>query len=152
MEGKTRFITDLGAAAYILMHEYKIAGKKARELYFLVDEDENHSEDKFDELYRDYLASEYHRFDSCIMSLKKISEGKFDIKEYRYVTDLGAAAYLLMHKFKVVGRKSRSIYFDVDENSLDEFDKTYFEYISSNYHRFDSCLMSLKKVSEYIPN
>ena len=55
-----------------------------------------------------------------------------------------------MHKYKVVGRKGKAIYFDVEDESADKFDDTALEYISSDFHRFDSCLMSLKKIGEYI--
>ncbi len=67
------------------------------------------------------------------------------------VNDLGVAAYLLMHKYEVVGRKGKSIYFIVNENDMEEFEKKQLEYLSSQYHQFDSCLMSLKKLSEYMP-
>jgi len=38
----------------------------------------------------------------------------------------------------------------VDDISADKFDEIALEYISSDFHRFDSCLMSLKKIGEYI--
>jgi hypothetical protein len=67
------------------------------------------------------------------------------------VNDLGIAAYLMMHKFKVVGRKAKSIYFEVDDKDEQEFEALQMDYLSSEYHRFDSCLMSLKKLNEYMP-
>jgi hypothetical protein len=95
-------VSDLGAAAYILMHDYKVIGRRGKDIFFQVDDDER-TPGKFDELTLDYLSSEFHRFDSCIMSLKKIGEYPFDHRQFRFVTDLGAAAYILMHKYKVVG-------------------------------------------------
>ena len=141
-------VSDLGAAAYLLMHELKVIGRKGKDIYFLLDDKTSTS--KFDQLTLDYLSSEFHRFDACIMSLKKIGEYQFDPRGYRFVTDLGAAAYILMHKYKVVGRRGKAIYFEVDDASADKFDEVALEYISSDFHRFDSCLMSLKKIGEYI--
>lgn len=59
------------------------------------------------------------------------------------ITDLGAAAYILMHKYKVIGRRGKAIYFEVEEEITEKFDGLALEYISSDFHRFDSCLMSL---------
>lgn len=146
MKKGQKSVSDLGAAAYILMHDYKVIGRRSREIVFLTDE--KHTEEQFDELTLDYLSSEFHRFDSCIMSLKKIGEYQFDNKQ-RFVTDLGAAAYLLMHKYKVVGKRGRAIYFETEDSS-EKFDETALEYLSSDFHRFDSCLMSLKKIGDYI--
>lgn len=149
MKKNQKCVSDLGAAAYILMHDYKVIGRRGKDIYFLVDDDE-HTSEKFDELTLDYLSSEFHRFDSCIMSLKKIGEYPFENKHHRFVTDLGAAAYILMHKYKVIGKKGKAIYFEIDADCADKFDDTALEYLSSDFHRFDSCLMSLKKIGEYI--
>lgn len=73
-------------------------------------------------------------------------------KAHKFVTDLGAAAYIMMHKYKVVGRRGKSIYFEVTEGEdAEKFDMLMMDYLSSEYHRFDSCLMSLKKIGEYMP-
>ena len=69
----------------------------------------------------------------------------------KHVTDLGAAAFLMMHKFKVVGKKGKAIYFEMDVDEESNFDQLTMDYLSSEYHRFDSCLMSLKKIGEYMP-
>lgn len=148
MKFNQKSVSDLGAAAYLLMHDLKVIGRKGKDIYFVVDDKCN--SEQFDQLTLDYLSSEFHRFDACIMSLKKIGEYNFDPKYYRFVTDLGAAAYILMHKYKVVGKRGKAIYFEVEEKSGDKFDDIALEYISSDFHRFDSCLMSLKKIGEYI--
>jgi regulator of sigma D len=70
---------------------------------------------------------------------------------HKFVTDLGAAAYIMMHKYKVVGKKGKAIYFEVNQDEVNEFDSLQLEYLSSEFHRFDSCLMSLKKIGEYMP-
>ena len=70
---------------------------------------------------------------------------------HKFVTDLGAAAYIMMHKYKVVGKKGKAIYFEVNADETHEFDSLQLEYLSSEFHRFDSCLMSLKKIGEYMP-
>jgi hypothetical protein len=70
---------------------------------------------------------------------------------HKSVSDLGAAAYVMMHKYKVIGRQGKSIYFEVEEKEQDAFDNLVLEYLSSEFHRFDSCLMSLKKIGEFMP-
>jgi hypothetical protein len=56
-----------------------------------------------------------------------------------------------MHGYRVVGKKGKAIYFEVvEEETADKFDEVALEYLSSDFHRFDSCLMSLKKIGEYI--
>lgn len=147
MKKNQKSVSDLGAAAYILMHDFKVIGRKGKDIFFLLNDD--NTSEKFDQLTLDYLSSEFHRFDACIMSLKKIGEYAFETKNHRFVTDLGAAAYILMHKYKVVGKKGKAIYFEVEE-AEDRFDEIALDYISSDYHRFDSCLMSLKKIGEYV--
>lgn len=67
------------------------------------------------------------------------------------VSDLGAGAYLLMHGYKVIGRQGKAIIFEVEETGEKEFETRQLEYLSSEFHRFDSCLMSLKKINEYLP-
>ena len=149
MKKNQKSVSDLGAAAYILMHKYKVIGRKGKDIYFLLKNE--HSSEEFDRLTLDYLSSEFHRFDACIMSLKKIGEYNFEIKgNYRFVTDLGAAAYILMHKYKVIGKRGKSIYFEVENEISDKFDEVSLDYIASDYHKFDSCLMSLKKIGEYV--
>lgn len=69
----------------------------------------------------------------------------------KFVSDLGAAAYLLMHGYKVVGKKERDFIFEVDQKEEFEFEQRKLEYLSSEFHRFDSYIMSLKKISEYNP-
>lgn len=63
-------VSDLGSCAYLLMHAYKVCGHDHKEKAFIfeiLDSEENDFEQKQD----DYLNSEFHRFDSCLMSLKK---------------------------------------------------------------------------------
>lgn len=67
------------------------------------------------------------------------------------VNDLGIAAYLMMHGYKVIGRRNRSVYFEIKESEAVEFDGLGFEYLSSPYHQFDSNLMAIKKIGEYEP-
>ena len=64
-------INDLGTAAYLKMHGFKCAGRKHRNFYFeIADEDIS----KFDMLNLEYINSDYHEFDSAIMGLKKTGE------------------------------------------------------------------------------
>lgn len=146
---KTVNITDLGKAAYVLMHDYKINNISRKNIFFQIEENK---EDIFNEICLDYLSSEFHRFDSCLVSLKKIGEYTSFSKNNRYVNDLGVAAYVLMHKYKLLGRKGRFIYFEVENTpeSHSKFNDLVFEYLISPFHKFDSCLMSIKKLNEYI--
>ena len=68
----------------------------------------------------------------------------------KYVEDLGAASYIMMHKYKVLGKKGKAICFDIEDSpeEIAEFEKLYQDYLNSEFHRFDSCLMSLKKIRE----
>ena len=67
------------------------------------------------------------------------------------VSDIGIAAYVMMHGFKVVGRKGKNIYFSVPESEVSEVEQLRMEYLSSPYHQFDSCIMALKKTQDYLP-
>ena len=66
----------------------------------------------------------------------------------KLINDLGAAAYYMMHKYEAVGKKGKTIIFEIDEKDEEEFDRLYRKYLNSEFHRFDSCLMSLKKLPE----
>ena len=66
------------------------------------------------------------------------------------VDDLGAAAYLLMHGWKPKGKNGKAVVFQVEESESDEFDQVHMDYLRSEFHRFDSCLMSLKKMNHYV--
>lgn len=69
---------------------------------------------------------------------------------YKKVYDLGAGAYLMMHGYKAIRRtKDKAIVFSLDPADVDEFDEKQIDYLNSEFHRFDSCLMSLKKLSVY---
>lgn len=69
----------------------------------------------------------------------------------REISDLGASAYLMMHKYKVTGRRGKNIIFEVELSELAQFDERNTEYLYSEFHRFDSCLMSLKKLGNTSP-
>jgi hypothetical protein len=70
---------------------------------------------------------------------------------HKKVNDLGIAAYLTMHGYKVVGRQGKAIVFSVDMKESEEFEQKSLEYLASEFHRFDHYLMSLKKIGEYMP-
>lgn len=151
MESKMvhRFVSDLGSSAYLLMKGYKPQGRDGKDIAFAVEEKKWRT---FEELKIEYLSSEFHRFDSCLMSLKKM--GEYQPENYNHehsVGDLGAGAYLIMHGFKPIGREGKNILFEVLESETDDFDEKQLEYLSSDYHRFDSCIMSLKKINRYSP-
>ena len=156
-----KFVTDLGIAAYLMMHGFQVNGKKGKSIYF---ECNNEEEDKsIERLILDYMPpSEFYLFDSCLMALKKINpwktaiekENSFEIIEV--LSDMGQAAYILMKEytdpkgFGILGRGSnKEIYFKVPEGLSREFKQRSFTYLSSNFHNFDSSLMALKKIGEY---
>jgi hypothetical protein len=61
------------------------------------------------------------------------------------VSDLGACAYLMMHGFKVKTKLDRDFMFEVSVTDEEDFEDKQVEYLQSDFHRFDSYLMSLKK-------
>lgn len=152
-----RFVNDLGVAAYILMHGYAVVGKKGRSIYFECTNEEDEKE--FDRLILDYQPpNEFYTFDSCLMFLKKIHEVSPNGGDYKIVSDLGVAAYLLMHEYnnksigcRVVGKKGKYIYFEVPKDRLDDFDRLSYQYLPSQFQTYDSNLMALKKIDEYMP-
>ena len=146
----SKSVSDLGIAAYILMQGYDLLGKKEKEFFFEIEEEE---ERKFDELKINYLFSEFHYFDHCLMGIKKLEEFKHTIESKYFVTDLGAAAYLLMHKFRILGKKGKSYYFDISSNEENnQFQELSLQYANSEFHNFDSKLMSLKKIGSFLRN
>lgn len=141
-------VSDLGVAAYILMNSYPLAGRKDKTFVFSVDKNKLV---EFEDLKTAYLFSEFHYFDHCLMGLKKLEEYPFGINSNKFVTDLGAAAFLLMHKFKLLGKKGRAFYFEINTKDEDkQFDELNLQYASSIFHDFDSKLMSLKKIGEFV--
>jgi hypothetical protein len=72
-------------------------------------------------------------------------------KIWKMVSDLGASAFIRLHGFKTIGRKGKNFYFEIEENQENEFNQLAIDYTNSPMHDFDSCLMSLKKLPEYLP-
>jgi hypothetical protein len=155
-----KFVNDLGLAAYILMHGYAVIGKKARSIYFECENDEAAKE--FDRLVLEYQPpNDFYTFDSCLMFLKKINEyvpEQIEEKTHKVVSDLGVAAYLLMHEYrpkslgvKVIGKKGKYVYFEHPEGSGEDFERLSYQYLPSQFQTYDSNLMALKKIGEYMP-
>lgn len=155
-----KFVNDLGVAAYILMHGYAVIGKKARSIYFECENEESAVE--FDRLVLEYQPpNEFYTFDSCLMFLKKINEQvpeRLDENVHKIVSDLGVAAYLLMHEYspksigvKVIGKKGKYVYFEHPEGKDEEFERLSYHYLPSQFQTYDSNLMALKKIGEYMP-
>jgi hypothetical protein len=155
-----KFVNDLGVAAYILMHGYAVIGKKARSIYFECENEEAARE--LDKLILEYQPpNEFYTFDSCLMFLKKINEfvpEKTNKETIKIVSDLGVAAYLLMHEYrqksigvKVVGKKGKYVYFEHPEGRGEDFERLSYQYLPSQFQTYDSNLMALKKIGEYMP-
>ena len=136
-------IRDIGIAAYLVMHEFKLHDKKEKNFIFSIDPN---AQKKFEDLKISYLSSEFHHFDSCIMSLKKLEEYAFELGSDFFTNDLGCAAYLLMHKFRLLGKKHRYFYFEISSEEETQFREIMIQYSGSEFHSFDSKLMSLKKI------
>lgn len=155
-----KYVNDLGVAAYILMHGYAVIGKKARSIYF---ECESHDAAvEFDRLVLEYQPpNEFYTFDSCLMFLKKINEmvpEQLDETIHKVVSDLGVAAYLLMHEYrpkslgvKVIGKRGKYVYFEHPEGRDEDFERLSYQYLPSQFQTYDSNLMALKKIGEYMP-
>lgn len=62
------------------------------------------------------------------------------------VKDMGVAAYLFIHKYKLEGRRGREFDFIIDESEQEEFRKKQVEYVNSVFCEFDNALMSLKRL------
>ena len=155
-----KYVNDLGVAAYILMHGYAVIGKKARSIYFEVESEEASKE--FDRLVLEYQPpNDFYTFDSCLMFLKKINETvpeSLDENIHKVVGDLGVAAYLLMHEYrpkslgvKVIGKKGKYVYFEHPEGRGEDFERLSYQYLPSQFQTYDSNLMALKKIGEYMP-
>lgn len=141
-------VSDLGVAAYILMQGYDLLGKKDKDFYFEI---EDSDERKFDEIKINYLVSEFHYFDHCLMGIKKLEDFNHPIESKCFVTDLGAAAYLLMHKFRILGKKGKNYFFDISsKEESNQFQELNLQYTNSEFHNFDSKLMSLKKIGSFL--
>lgn len=155
-----KFVNDLGVAAYVLMHGYAVIGKKGRSIYFECENEEASKE--FDRLVLEYQPpNDFYTFDSCLMFLKKINESvpeELDERIHRTVSDLGVAAYLLMHEYspksigvKVIGKKGKYVYFEIPEEKGEDFDRLSYQYLPSQFQTYDSNLMALKKIGEHMP-
>lgn len=155
-----KYVNDLGVAAYILMHGYAVIGKKARSIYFECENEQAAKE--LDRLVLEYQPpNDFYTFDSCLMFLKKINESvpeHFDETIHKTVSDLGVAAYLLMHEYrpkkigvKVIGKKGKYVYFEHPQGRGEDFERLSYQYLPSPFQTYDSNLMALKKIGEYMP-
>ena len=155
-----KYVNDLGVAAWLLMHGYTVIGKRARSIYFEISSKEETLE--FNKLVLDYQPpNKFYIFDSCLMYLKKIDEylpDELDENTHKVVSDLGVAAYLLMHEcfpdsmgVRVVGKKGKFVYFYHPDGRDEDFERLSYEYLPSQFQTYDSNLMALKKIGEYMP-
>lgn len=161
MQGIHKFVNDLGIAAYLLMHGYAVIGKKSRSIYFECQNEEEAKE--FDRLVFEYAPpNEFYIFDSCLMYLKKINDQEppeLNEEIHKMVSDLGAAAYLLMREcdlesrmnLKIVGKRGKYVYFEHPEGKGTEFGRRSYQYLPSQFQTYDSNLMALKKISDNMP-
>lgn len=155
-----KFVNDLGVAAYILMHGYPVIGKRGRSIFFECQGEEDAR--NFDKLVLEYQPpNEFYTFDSCLMFLKKINEcvpDELNERIHKVVSDLGVAAYLLMKEYgeksigvKVIGKKGKYVYFEHPEGAGEAFERLSYQYLPSQFQTYDSNLMALKKIGEYMP-
>lgn len=155
-----KYVNDLGVAAYMLMHGYNVIGKKERSIYFELDSKEE--ADEFDSLILEYQPpNDFYTFDSCLMFIKKVNDTDppaMDKSIHKMVGDLGVAAYLLMKEYhpnsigvRMVGKRGKYVYFEHPEGRGEDFERLSYQYLPSQFHTYDSNLMSLKKIGEYMP-
>lgn len=155
-----KFVNDLGVAAYLLMHGYAVIGKLGRSIYFECQDNKDAA--NFDQLVLEYQPpNEFYTFDSCLMFLKKINEyvpDNLDEHRHKVVSDLGIAAYLLMKEYgekslgvRVIGKKGKYVYFEHPEGAGSSFERLSYQYLPSQFQTYDSNLMALKKIGEYMP-
>lgn len=160
-ESTHKYVNDLGVAAYILMFGYAVIGKKGRAIYFECNDEKEVAQ--FEQLILEYQPpNEFYTFDSCLMFLKKMNDQPvhdFDETLNKTVTDLGIAAYILMKEYntsplgaKVIGKEGKKVHFSFPEGKGQEFEKLSYQYLPSAFHTYDSNLMSLKKIGEYMPH
>lgn len=138
-------VSDLGIAAYLMMHGYKTVGRRGRQVFFEVEEKEA---EEMSRLTMEYLRSQYSQFDSCLMGLKNVVETPAAVG--RPVSDLGIGAYVMLHGYKVLGRKGKVIFFEVAEKDDKEFVRLQIEYLGGTFHQFDAYLMGLKKCNDLL--
>lgn len=133
-----------------MMHGHKAIGRRGKNVFFETTEKEV---EEFDKLTMEYLRGQFNQFDSYLIALKKVVEST-ETPAGKAVADLGIGAYLMLHGYKVVGRKGKNFYFEVAKEEEDNktFNKLQIDYLGSTLHQFDSYLMALKKVSEYLPD
>ena len=74
-----------------------------------------------------------------------------ETKVIKEIDDLGIAAYVVLHGFKLVGRKGKVFYFDIYKREEDDFHQTLFDYVNSECQKFDSELMALKRMPHVVP-
>lgn len=155
-----KFVNDLGVAAYLLMHGHPVVGKKARSIYFECENAEAAAD--FDRVVLEYQPpNEFYTFDSCLMFLKKINEyipDDLNDDTHKVVSDLGVAAYILMHEYnpksigaKVIGKKGKYVYFEHPPGRGDDFERLSYQYLPSQFQTYDSNLMALKKIGDHMP-
>lgn len=73
-----------------------------------------------------------------------------DKKISRAVTDLAMAAYVKMHGFKCIGRKNKNFYFEMAPEDTNQFEQLRLDYVNGPYLQFDSEIMALKKIGEFV--
>lgn len=147
-------VEDMGAAAYLNLHGYKISSKNGRQYVFeaVAESPDARSRSRdFNRTKFDYLSSQFHDFDAKLMSLKKMGDYRPDApKGGRMfdVDDLGEAAYLNMNGFKIIGKDGTVVHFEVNQGDEGEFGRHRSDYISSPYFLFDSKLRYLRKLNQ----
>ena len=73
----------------------------------------------------------------------KLPEKKVYVKD----GDLGSCAYLMLSGYKVSDHdyRAKSFTFEILESEAEDFKSKQLDYLNSEFHRFDSYIMSLKK-------
>lgn len=158
----TKCVNDLGIAAYMMMNGYDLAGKSGKSIYFqCLSEDESL---EFDRTFLEYQPpNEFCTFDGCLMWLKKIGDlppPKFDEKIHKVISDLGAAAYVMLNEHRdkihrlnarVIGKRGKDVYFEHPEENGEKLIKLSWSYCKGQFQKYDAALQTLKRNGEYMP-
>ena len=51
---------------------------------------------------------------------------------------------------KVIGKKGKYVYFEHPEGKSEDFERLSYQYLPSQFQTYDSNLMALKKIGEYM--
>lgn len=162
MKELRKSVSDLGMAAYLMLHGCSVVAKEGKLIYFECNDETD--EEAIDNLILEYQPpNDFITFDNCLMFLKKLNDKHPKTEEgaIKLIPNLGQAAYILLHECreqpenrlnaKVVGKKGKNIYFRHPEEMSGKLTKLANDYFLSQFYKYDQELQGIKKYGEYNP-